>query len=55
MDLDINTLRSAATVVSFVTFIGIVVWAWSHRNAADFEQAANLPFEQDGLKSEREQ
>ena len=54
MDLDINTLRSAATVVSFMTFIGIIVWAYSRRNAADFEQAANLPFEQDVLKSERE-
>ena len=47
MDFDINTLRSLATVVSFVTFIGIVVWADSGRNAADFETAARLPFEQD--------
>lgn len=47
MDIDINTLRSMATVVSFLTFIGIIVWAYSHRNAADFEEAANLPFEQD--------
>jgi cytochrome c oxidase cbb3-type subunit IV len=45
--MDVNTLRSIATVVCFITFIGIVVWAWSHRNAADFEEAANLPFEQD--------
>jgi cytochrome c oxidase cbb3-type subunit 4 len=45
--MDINTWRSIATVVSFVTFIGIVMWAWSRRNAADFEKAANLPFEQD--------
>ena len=47
MDFDVNTLRSMATVVSFLTFIGIVAWAYSRRNAADFEQAANLPFEQD--------
>jgi len=47
MELDINTLRSLATVVSFLTFIGIVGWAYSRRNAADFETAANLPFEQD--------
>lgn len=45
--MDINTLRSIATVVSFVTFIGIVIWAWSRRNAADFEEAAKLPFEQE--------
>ncbi len=47
MEFDINTLRSAATVVSFITFIGILVWAYSRRNAADFEEAAKLPFEQD--------
>jgi cytochrome c oxidase cbb3-type subunit 4 len=47
MDFDINTLRSAATVVSFVTFIGIVWWAWSRRRTDDFSQAAQLPFEQD--------
>ena len=33
MDFDINTLRSVATVVSFITFMGIVAWAWSRRNA----------------------
>ena len=47
MDFDINTLRSLATVVSFVTFSGIVLWAWSKRRAADFNDAANLPFQQD--------
>ncbi len=47
MDFDINTLRSIATVVSLFTFLGIVIWAWSRRNARDFEEAANLPFEQD--------
>ena len=45
--MDVNTLRSIATVACFVAFVGIVVWAWSRRNAADFEQAARLPFEQD--------
>ncbi|NDE42490.1 MAG: CcoQ/FixQ family Cbb3-type cytochrome c oxidase assembly chaperone [Betaproteobacteria bacterium] len=47
MDFDVNTLRAMATVLSFMTFIGIVVWAYSRRNAADFEEAARLPFEQD--------
>ena len=47
MNMDINTLRSLATVASLLTFIGIVVWAYSRRNAADFEEAAQLPFEQD--------
>jgi cytochrome c oxidase cbb3-type subunit 4 len=47
MDIDINTLRSVATVASFITFIGIVVWACSKRRTSDFSEAANLPFEQD--------
>jgi cytochrome c oxidase cbb3-type subunit 4 len=47
MDFDVNTLRAMATVLSFMTFIGIVVWAYSRRNAPDFEEAARLPFEQD--------
>jgi cytochrome c oxidase cbb3-type subunit IV len=45
--MDINTLRSAATVACLTVFVGIVVWAWSRRNAANFEAAARLPFEQD--------
>ena len=47
MDLDINALRSATTLISFVVFIAIVCWAWSKRRASDFQEAANLPFEQD--------
>lgn len=47
MEFDINALRSLATVVSFLMFIGIIAWAYSRGKAADFEQAANLPFEQD--------
>jgi cytochrome c oxidase cbb3-type subunit 4 len=47
MEIDINTLRSIATVTSFITFIGIVWWAYSRRRSNDFSEAANLPFEQD--------
>jgi cytochrome c oxidase cbb3-type subunit 4 len=47
MELDINTLRSIATVAGLFTFIGIWLWAYSSRNETDFEEAANLPFEQD--------
>lgn len=45
--MDINDLRSIFTTVSFLIFVGIVVWAWSKRNRADFEEAARLPFEDD--------
>lgn len=36
--------RSVITVLSFLSFIGIVWWAYSARRGADFEAAANLPF-----------
>ena len=45
--MDINDLRSAMTVVSLLTFVGIVAWAWSRRNRADFDEAARLPFNDD--------
>ena len=45
--MDVLSLRSVATVVSFVTFLCIVAWAWSKRRSSDFSEAANLPFEQD--------
>ena len=45
--MDINTLRSIVTVLTFVAFIGIVWWAMSRRNQASFDEAAKLPFGQD--------
>ena len=43
--MDINVMRSAVTVLSLLIFLGIVAWAWSKRNRAEFEDAANLPFQ----------
>jgi len=37
-------LGSAITVLSFLTFIGIVAWAYSRRRRGAFEEAANAPF-----------
>jgi len=45
--IDITTLRVAATVLCFALFLGIVAWAFARRNAARFDEAAHLPFEQD--------
>ena len=45
MGIDINDLRSAVTVVSFVTFLGIVWWAYGLKSSKKrFEEAASLPF-----------
>ncbi len=42
--MDINDVRILITVVSFVVFIGIVIWAWSSSRKEEFAEAANLPF-----------
>ena len=46
MDI-INDLRSIVTVLAFLSFLGIVAWAWSGRRRAAFEEAARLPFTED--------
>ncbi|HRK37495.1 MAG TPA: cbb3-type cytochrome c oxidase subunit 3 [Burkholderiaceae bacterium] len=45
--MDVNDLRSVVTVVSLLTFVGIVAWAWSRRNQSAFDEAAQLPFKED--------
>ena len=42
--MDLNTLRSLVTLLSFIAFIGVVLWAWSGKNRDRFQQAAMLPF-----------
>jgi cytochrome c oxidase cbb3-type subunit 4 len=42
--MNLNDLRIAVTVLSFVAFIGVVCWAWSQRNLSRFSEAARLPF-----------
>jgi cytochrome c oxidase cbb3-type subunit IV len=45
--MDITTLRIAATVACFVTFLGIVWWAYNGRNRERFHEAALIPFDHD--------
>jgi cytochrome c oxidase cbb3-type subunit 4 len=51
--MDINDARSILTVLSFACFVGIALWAYSGRNKARFDEAANLPFDDDELPSSR--
>ena len=41
--MDINTLRIAVTLVSFLTFVGIILWAMDRRKNQQFQEAAELP------------
>ena len=42
--MDINDIRSWYTVVMFVVFIGIVLWAWSGNSKRRFNEAEQLSF-----------
>jgi len=42
--MDVNDLRAGVTLLSFVTFLGLMAWAWSRKNRDRFAEAAQLPF-----------
>ena len=46
--MDLLTLRGVLTLILMLTFLGIVVWAWSSRRKKDFEEAARLPLDDAG-------
>ena len=45
--MDLTLLRIVVTVVSFVTFLGIIAWAVHPLNREKFRQAALMPLEDD--------
>lgn len=49
MEIDLSWARSIVTVAAFVTFVGIVIWAWSGARRERFEAAARLPLEGEDL------
>ena len=42
--MDINTLRSLATVLVAVAFVAVCWWAFSPSRRKRFDEAAKLPF-----------
>lgn len=46
MHLNPDVLSSVVTIVWFLAFIALCVWAWSGRRRKDFEAAARLPLEE---------
>jgi cytochrome c oxidase cbb3-type subunit 4 len=43
--MDMGTFRGLMTAILMAAFIGLVIWAWSRRRTADFEEAAALPLD----------
>jgi cytochrome c oxidase cbb3-type subunit 4 len=42
--MDYATFASILTVLAFLTFLGIAIWAFSRKRSDDFAAAARLPF-----------
>ncbi|OEZ61320.1 cbb3-type cytochrome c oxidase subunit 3 [Duganella sp. HH105] len=47
IDTLFDRASSVMTVISFITFVGILWWAFIHNKEADFATAARLPFDDD--------
>ena len=48
-----NLIQSVWTLVVLVLFVGIVIWAWSGKRKQDFDEAANMPFDEDDVPAEK--
>ncbi|MCV6605377.1 MAG: cbb3-type cytochrome c oxidase subunit 3 [Porticoccaceae bacterium] len=47
--MDQGTLQGIGTLLAMIAFGGIVWWAFSKHKKQDFEEAAQLPFEEGEL------
>lgn len=45
MTMDFILIQSLWSIVILVTFIGIVLWAYSSKRKSAFDEAARLPFD----------
>lgn len=43
--MDINTLRGLSTIIIMIAFAGVCWWAFGKRRKERFDEAANLPFD----------
>ena len=54
--IDFDFLSGLVTVVWFLAFIGLCLWAWSRRRHADYAAAARMPLDEtaDGCATDRD-
>jgi len=50
--MNVTVLQSIWTVIAFVFFIAVVIWAWSGRRKKDFDEAARMALDDDKSVSE---
>jgi len=49
-----NSIQTLWTIVAFILFIGIVIWAWSSKRHEEFHEAENLIFGEDEVEQTHE-
>ncbi len=45
--MNITLVQTVWTVIAFVSFVGIVIWAWSGKRKDSFEEASRLALDDD--------
>lgn len=51
--MEAGLISSVVTVIFFVLFIAIIVWAFYSGNKKRFEDAGNLPFQEDASETRK--
>jgi len=52
--MDTSLLQTIWTVVAFVFFVGVVIWAWSGRRKSDFDKAARMALDDEKSVSDEQ-
>lgn len=50
--MDLGIIRGTGTLILFLSFVALCVWAWSPAQRRRFEEAARVPFLDDDLSPE---
>jgi cytochrome c oxidase cbb3-type subunit 4 len=45
--VDASILQTVWTVIAFVFFVGVVLWAWSGKRKSKFDKAARMALDND--------
>ena len=53
--MDIGFVRGLGTLLVFIAFIGVVIWAYNGKRKKSFDEAANLPFADESKSEKREE
>lgn len=45
--MSISFVQTVWTILAFIFFIAVVIWAWSGARKKDFDEASRLPLDDD--------